>query len=204
MLQLIKFDLLVKALVITTIVISTLIYYLIQYFFLPDYPFYKVVPIASVVTALLVVIILSPICYRRGWRLLRLLGNSRFQDLNGAWAGTINPSTGGALAVRAVIRQSLLGTEIDLHGESVKSITLTASVILEAGQYKLYYVFRAEPRNPAWAPYNGTTKFNLRNIASDAQGLLALSGHYYTDRETMGTIQLSQTNYDPTTDVSFY
>lgn len=204
MLQLLKFDLLVKGLVITTIVISTLIYYVIQFFFLPDYPFYKVVPIASIVTAALVVIILSPFCYRLGWKLLRKLGSSKFQDLNGAWAGTIHPSSGNPLRVRAIIRQSLLGTEIDLHGESVKSITLAASVMLEAGQYRLYYVYRAEPRHPNWPPYSGTTTFNLRNISAESRNPLALSGQYYTDRDTMGTIQLSQISADPLTDVSFY
>jgi hypothetical protein len=203
-LQLIKFDLFVKGLVITTIVISTLIYYLIQFFFLPDYPFYKVVSISSVVSALVMVIILSPFCYRLGWRLLRSIGASKFQDLNGAWEGTIQPSNGNPLRVRAVIRQSLLGTEIDLHGESVKSITLTASVIMEAGQYKLYYVYRAEPRRPTWPPYSGTTTFNLRNVSTESRNPLALSGQYYTDRDTIGTIQLSQINTDPLTDVSFY
>ena len=204
MLQLIKFDLLVKGLAITAIVISTLIYYLIQFFFLPDYPFYKVVPIASVVTALVVIIVLSPFCYRPGWRLLRGMGASKFQDLNGAWVGTIHPSNGTPLRVRAVIRQSLLRTEIDLHGESVKSITLTASVIMEAGQYKLYYVYRAEPRHPTWPPYSGTTKFDLRITSTESRNPLALSGQYYTDRDTMGTIQLSQISTDTLTDVSFY
>jgi hypothetical protein len=100
------------------------------------------------------------------------VGASKFQDLNGAWAGTIHPSNGDPLRVRAVIRQSLLGTEIDLHGDSVKSITLAASVIMEAGQYKLYYVYRAEPRHPAWAPYSGTTKFDLRSISTDSRNWL--------------------------------
>jgi hypothetical protein len=205
MLQLIKLDLLLKGLVFTTIAISTFIFYVIQYFFLPDYPFYKVLSIASIVTAFLVLIVFSPFCYRLGWKIFRLMGVKRLQDLNGAWVGTIHPSNGAPLRVRAVIRQSLLGTEIDLHGESVKSITLTASVIMEAGQYKLYYVYRAEPRNPDWAPYNGTTKFDLRNIATDtSSNLLALSGQYYTDRDTVGRIQLAQTSYDPTIDVAFY
>lgn len=204
MLQLIKFDFFVKGLVVTTIAISTLIYYVIQSFFLPNYPFYQVVSISSLVTVALLIIILSPACYRLGWRLLRAIGASKFQDLNGAWIGTIHPSNGNPLQVRAVIRQSLLRTEIDLHGESVKSITLAASAIMEAGQYKLYYVYRAEPRHPAWPPYSGTTTFNLRNISTKSNSILALSGQYYTDRDTIGTIQLSQTSADPLTDVAFY
>jgi hypothetical protein len=91
-----------------------------------------------------------------------------------------------------------------MHGETVKSITLAASTIIEAGQYKLYYVYRAEPKEPTWAPYSGTTKFDLR-ISSIGAGLsLALSGQYYTDRDTVGTIELRQTGSDPLSDVSFY
>ncbi|MGY8663527.1 hypothetical protein Q3C01_14315 [Bradyrhizobium sp. UFLA05-109] len=204
MLQLIKFDLLVRGLAVSVVFVSTLIYYVLQRYFIPDYPVYKVASIASAVASLVVIAILSPILYRPAWKLLRKLGANRFQDLNGAWVGTIQPNTSGALEVRAVIRQSLLRTEIDLHGATVKSITLTATVLMEAGQYKLYYVYRAEPRDPDWAPYSGTTKLDLRVLANSGRYPLALSGQYYTDRDTIGTIELTQVGHDPLKDVSFY
>jgi hypothetical protein len=91
-----------------------------------------------------------------------------------------------------------------MHGETVKSITLAASTIIEAGQYKLYYVYRSEPKEPTWAPYSGTTKFDLRIKPMGASRSLALSGQYYTDRDTFGTIELRQTGSDPLSDVSFY
>jgi len=203
-LHLIKFESFLRWLVVATVVISTLVYYLIQYFVLPNFPVYRVIFIASVVTAVLISALLSPAGYRRAWTILRRWNGVIFQDLNGTWAGTITPGSGKPLQVRAVIRQSLLGTEIDVHGESVKSITLAASTIIEAGQYKIYYVYRSEPKEPKWPPYSGTTKFDLRIMSLGTSRSLALSGQYYTDRDTTGTIALRQTGIDPLVDVSFY
>lgn len=204
MLHLIKFETFLRVLVITTVIVSTLVYYLIQYFVFPNFPVYRVILIASVVTAILISALLSPSCYRWAWAVLRRWNGALFQDLNGTWSGTIKPTSGETQQVRAVIRQSLLGTQIDMHGETVKSITLAASTVIEAGQYKLYYIYRAEPKEPTWAPYSGTTKFNLRIRPMGAGRSLALSGQYYTDRKTRGTIELSQTGSDPLSDVSFY
>jgi hypothetical protein len=204
MLHLIKFDSFLRWLVIATVVISTLVYYLIQYFVFPNFPVYRVIFIASLVTAVLISALLSPACYRRAWAILRRRNGPIFQDLNGTWAGTIKPGSGEPLKVRAVIRQSLLRTEIDVHGESVKSITLAASTIIEAGQYKIYHVYRSEPKEPKWPPYCGTSKFDLRVMSIGTKRSLALSGQYYTDRDTAGTIEFRQTGVDPLVDVSFY
>jgi hypothetical protein len=204
MLHLIRFESFLRLLVVATIIISTLVYYLIQHFFLSNFPVYRVIFISSTVTAVLISALLSPTCYRWAWKILRRLNGAIFQDLNGTWVGTITPGLGKPLEVRAVIRQSLLRTEIDVHGESVKSVTLAASTIIEAGQYKIYYVYRAEPRKPKWPPYSGTTKFNLRILSIGPSPSLALSGQYYTDRDTSGIVELRQNGIDPLVDVSFY
>jgi hypothetical protein len=193
-----------RTLMVFTVATSVLAYYVIQSFIVPEFAVYKVITISSVVTVVVVWAILSPVCYRRAWKILRRLNSTIFQDMNGTWAGTIVVGSGTALEVRAVIRQSLLTTEVDVHGKTVKSITLAASPMSEAGQYKLYYVYRAEPKEPRWAPYNGTTKFTLRTLSESDGGCLALSGQYYTDRKMAGTIELRQIGADPYADVSYY
>jgi len=203
-LHLINFEKRLRLFVVVAVAISTLIYYLIQFCIFPDLQVYRVVFISSIVTALLVSLLLSPVCYRWAWKTLRRWNGAVFQDVNGTWAGTITVGSGGALEVRAVIRQSLLATEIDVHGKSVKSMTLAAAPMIEAGQYRIYYVYRAEPKEPKWPPYNGTTKFTLRTLSVGGSGSLALSGQYYTDRNTAGTIELRQVGTDPSVDVSFY
>ena len=111
---------------------------------------------------------------------------------------------GDTLQVRAVIRQSLLITQIDMHGETTKSLTLETTPTVESGQKKLYYVYRSIPKNPGWSPYNGSTLFDVRRMESAQGEQLELSGNYYTDRKTIGRVRLSQVCKDSSKDVSFY
>lgn len=204
MFHLVRFDSILRHVVAFVVVVSILIHYGIQYILFPHLALYKVILISSSVAAVCVYIFLSPLFYRKVWKALRKWNNGIFSDLNGTWQGTINPSTGGVITVRAVIRQSLLATQIDLHGETVKSITLAASPMIESGQHKLYYVYRAEPKQVDRPPYSGTTNLAVRAILSKGEVFLALSGQYYTDRDTCGTIELKQIGSDPSEDVSFY
>jgi len=204
MLYMLNVNFLLRVFVVTTIAISTLIYYFVQFVLLVDYEAYKVISISSIVSAVLGVALVTPGIYRPIWRICRKCRLTKLQDLNGTWSGTISPSGGDSIDVKATIRQSLFSTEIDMHGATIKSITLTASPIVESGQYRIYYVYRAEPKKPDWPPYSGTTKFTLRVLSHENKDVLALSGQYFTDRKRRGTVELKQIGNDPSVDVSYY
>ncbi|UYO55179.1 hypothetical protein [Rhodopseudomonas palustris] len=198
--HLVRFESLLRGVVFLTVALSLLAFYLLDSVS-PNQPVYRLLFISSAITSVLLIVLLSPACFRIALRVFGRFNRVVWADLNGTWEGVITTSDGAELEVRAVVRQSLLKTEIDVHGETVKSITLAAATKMEAGQYKLYYVYRAEPKEPKWAPYSGTTKFDL-NVLSSAK--LCLSGQYYTDRDTTGTISLRRTGSDPFKHVAYY
>ena len=186
---------------ITTIVLSLLLYTLVQNVWFPNLSFWKIFTISSVISTVLIFILSSSFFSRKIWKIFTLFNKSLFPDLNGAWAGIITTEEGKEFQIRAIIRQSLLTTEIDIHGETVKSITLESTPIVEKGQKKLYYMYFATSKNVSWSSYNGSTLFDIRKIDN---GILELSGQYYTDRKTIGRINLKQIDNDVNQDVSFY
>ena len=204
MFKIIRFDLLLKYTAIATVIISIGIYSLVQTVWFPNLDLFKVITISSVVSAIIIVALLSPFLSRKIWAFWSFFDKSLFPDLNGTWEGEITLEDGKALIVRAIIRQSLLATQIDMHGETTKSITLETTPTIEQGQKKLYYVYRSSPKNPIWPSYNGSTLFDIRKTTQDGKNRLELTGHYYTDRKTIGRIELCQTSSDPNNDMSFY
>lgn len=123
-----------------------------------------------------------------------------YPDLNGVWVGHVIIESGVEINVRAIIRQNLLLTELDMHGETVKSITLESTPTIEQGQKKLYYVYRSTPKDPSRQPYDGSTLLDV----IENENSLKLSGKYYTDRGTVGRISLKQVSKNSQTDVSYY
>jgi hypothetical protein len=204
MFRIIRFDILLRYTAIATVIISMSVYWLVQKYWLPGISLLKIVSFSSIVSTILVFALLSPLLSRKLWSLLRYFNKSFFPDLNGTWSGEITLEDGKILQARAVIRQSLLMTEIDMHGETTKSITLETTPTVEGGQKKLYYVYRSIPKTPGWSSYNGSTLFDIRCIYSGKREQLELSGNYYTDRKTIGRIRLSQVSMDSYKDVSFY
>jgi hypothetical protein len=180
------------------------IYALIQTYWLPNISLFKVVTISSIVTTILILLLLTSFVSRKIWALLTWFDKSVFPDLNGTWEGDITLEGGKKIAARAVIRQSLLATQIDMHGETTKSITLETTPTIEQGQKKLYYVYRSTPKTPGWPAYNGSTLFDIRTLGFGKEKKHELSGHYYTDRKTIGRIRLTQVCKDSNNDVSFY
>ncbi|WP_204161417.1 hypothetical protein [Aliivibrio fischeri] len=195
---------LLKYIALTTVIISIGIYTLVQTYWLPDISLFKVITISSIVSTLLILLLLTSFISRKIWAILALVDKSIFPDLNGTWEGEITLEDGKEILAKAVIRQSLLATQIDMHGESTKSITLETTPTIEQGQKKLYYIYRSTPKNPGWPSYNGSTLFDIRTIGSEKGKKYELSGHYYTDRKTIGRIRLSQVSKDSNSDVSFY
>jgi hypothetical protein len=202
--RIVKFDLLLKYIALATVVISMGIYALIQTYWLPNLSLFKVVTISSIVSTILIMLLLTTFVSRKIWFVLTWFDKSIFPDLNGTWEGEITLENGTEIAAKAVIRQSLLATQIDMHGETNKSITLETTPTIEQGQKKLYYVYRSIPKTPEWPAYNGSTLFDIRTIDTGIGRKNELSGHYYTDRKTIGRIRLTQVCNDSNKDVSFY
>lgn len=204
MFKIIRFDLLLKYTAVATMFFSIGIYVVIQTIWFPSIDLFRVITISSLVSAMLMFFLLSPLISRKIWAAWSFFDKSLFPDLNGTWEGEITLENEKKIAVRAVIRQSLLVTQIDMHGETTKSITLETTPTVEQGQKKLYYVYRSSPKNPLWPSYNGSTLFDIRKINFEGKTKLELSGHYYTDRKTVGRIRLYQTGTNANNDVSYY
>ncbi|MAA63375.1 MAG: hypothetical protein CL581_01135 [Alteromonadaceae bacterium] len=204
MVRIIRFDSLLKNVAYATVALSIGIYAFVQATWLPDYPLFKVVTISTIVSTFLVTLLVHTSFSRRLWALIGRINESVYPDLNGTWQGEITLENGKTIDIRAVIRQSLLSTEIDIHGETMKSVTLETTPSMEAGQKKLYYVYRADPKNPAWPSYSGSTIFDVRRAHGKDVYHLELSGRYFTDRKTVGRIVLRQLGTDNNHDVSFY
>lgn len=202
--RIVRFDMLLKYIALITIIISIGIYTLVQTYWLPNISLFKVITISSIVSTLLILLLLTSFISRKIWAILAWFDNSIFPDLNGTWEGVIILEDGKEIPAKAVIRQSLLATQIDMHGETTKSITLETTPTIEQGQKKLYYVYRSTPKTPGWPSYNGSTLFDIRTIGEGDKKKYELSGHYYTDRKTIGRIRLTQISKDSGNDVSFY
>lgn len=204
MFRVVRFDLLLKYVALTTVAVSMGIYSLIQAYWLPEFSLLKVVTISSFVSTAMVMTLLTTLVSRKIWAALAWFDESIFPDLNGTWEGEIILEDGTELAARAVIRQSLLATQIDMHGETTKSITLETTPTVEQGQKKLYYVYRSTPKTPGWSSYNGSTLFDIRSIVGEKGKRYELSGSYFTDRKTIGRIRLAKVCCNANKDVSFY
>lgn len=204
MFRIVKFDQLLRYVILITVGISILFYLIVESFGVPNYSPIKVISISSTVSTVLIFILLTPYFSRKIWAVMGYFNKSLFPDLNGTWEGKIIMEEGGELEIRSVIRQSLLVTHIDMHGETFKSITLETTPTVEQGQNKLYYIYRCTPKDPSRPPYNGSTTFDIRIINDDKERRHELSGRYYTDRKTIGRIWLRQLCNDANKDVSFY
>lgn len=204
MFRIINFYFLTRILVGLTVACSIALYTIIDFFWPGGMSLIKLFTIASSVSAILITAISTSFIWRKILSILRLFNKSLFPDINGEWEGEITFGEEEILVARAIIRQTLNHTQIDLHTNTSKSITLESIPVTEGGQLKLYYVHRVTPKNPAWHIYTGSTIFDIRHIEIEGIDKLELSGRYYTDRGTTGSIRLRQTSNDTTKDVSYY
>lgn len=202
MFRIVNFTSLIKFIVGLTVFFSIAIYALILYLS-PATSLFKLFAISSAVALFLIFLIGSNFTARRIWSAMRYFDGSLFPDINGTWEGEIT-FEGGQLTARAVIRQTLSHTQIDLHTPTSKSITIESTPVSESGQPRLYYVHRVTPQNPDWYIYIGSTIFDVRYVLVNGEKVLELSGHYYTNRKTNGRIRLRQIGNDCSQDVSYY
>lgn len=200
---------LLPAYALVTATISVFIFVAIQHYFAFNWEVYKVVTLSSTVSSVLVVILFSTPAPRWMWHFARWLSKEVYPDLTGTWEGTISPAAvshqavAKPMAVRARIQHSLLTLFIDFHGETFDSITLSATPLVEKGQHHLHYVYQSDSKIPGREAYRGTTILRVREVETEQGRTLALSGHYFTMRCTIGSIQLHRTSKDTTRDVVF-
>ncbi|MCS0310372.1 Cap15 family cyclic dinucleotide receptor domain-containing protein [Vibrio diabolicus] len=199
MFRIVNLGLVLKVVVFISILFTIGLYSLIKEYLFPEWGMLKLLGISSFASMSVLYILLIPACARKIWGLILKVKNI-YPDLNGVWVGHVITKKGIEINVRAVIRQNLLLTELDMHGETVKSITLESTPTIEQGQKKLYYVYRSTPKDPTRPPYDGSTLLDV----IENEKALKLSGKYYTDRETVGRIVLKQVSHDPNSDVSYY
>lgn len=200
MFRIVRFDFLLRSVVMLSILIAVASYVLIKEFAATDISIFKLTTISVAASSVIMFILLSPFISRKIWYVARVFKKDLYPDLNGVWVGQITTEDNKNFEVRAIIRQALLITEIDMHGETVKSVTLETTPTIELNQKKLYYVYRSTPKNPSWADYVGSTIFDVIEDGS----ALTLSGKYYTDRKSVGRVSIKRVSKDINADVSYY
>jgi hypothetical protein len=199
MFRIINLGLVLKIVVFLSIIFTIFVYSSIKEHFFPDWGLVKLLTVSSLVSMIVLYVFLIPSCARKIWGLIQKI-KKIYPDLNGVWVGHVIIESGLKINVRAIIRQNLLLTELDMYGETVKSITLESTPTIEQGQKKLYYVYRSIPKDPSRQPYDGSTLLDV----IENENSLKLSGKYYTDRGTVGRISLKQVSKNAQTDVSYY
>lgn len=200
MFRIVRFDILLRGVVLVSIFIAIAAYFFVQKYTEASIGIFKLTTISAIVSAVVMFALLSPFISRKIWCVARFVKKDLYPDLNGVWVGQVTTEGQQIFEVRAIIRQALLITEIDMHGESVKSVTLETTPTIELNKKKLYYVYRSTPKNPSWGDYVGSTIFDVIEDGS----ALTLSGKYYTDRKSVGRISIKRVSTDVDADVSYY
>lgn len=204
MFRIINFTNLLRYVAIATTIGSICIYEIIQRYWGHDLSFVRILSIAPWVALFFIFILTTNRIARYIWNILKKMDSSLYPDLNGTWEGEIVTGQDLRIPVKALIRQTLLQTQIDIHTETSKSLTLETTPTVESGQCKLYYIYRSFPKNLDWNSYTGSTIFDVRVTPSQSGNILELSGYYFTERKTNGRIRLQQVCNDAATDVSYY
>ncbi|MBN3145617.1 hypothetical protein [Pectobacterium brasiliense] len=204
MFRIINFIKLLRISAFVTTVVSILSYQFLHRFWDNDLPLIKVISITPWVSFLIVILLTTATTSRFFWSVLRYFNKELYPDLNGSWIGEITTERNMIIGAQATIKQTLLKTEIIMHTETSKSVTLETTPSVDSGQCKLYYVYRSIPKDPARQAYTGSTVFDIRSKKVDSSYILELSGSYFTDRKTIGRVRLEQESKDIHKDVSFY
>ena len=204
MFRVINFTYLLRYVAIATTGLSILAYVGAERILQSELPLVRLLSVAPWVVLFVVLVLTTNSTSRLIWKILKFFNSSLYPDLNGSWEGEIILENGTKIPAKAIIRQTLIETQIDLHTQTSKSATLETTPMIEAGQFKLYYTYRSTPSNVKWPSYTGSTILDVRNSAKNSKGPLELSGYYFTDRKTNGRVRLRQTSTDFDTDVSYY
>lgn len=124
MFRIIDFKSLLRYVAVITTIISIGAYELVQSYWLNDFKIVKILSIAPWIALTLIVILTTSITARPLWKLLKIVKPSLYPDLNGTWEGEITTEKNLKIPVRVLIKQTLLETQIIIHTETSKSLTL--------------------------------------------------------------------------------
>lgn len=204
MFRIIRFEWLFRWLAIGTTAISLLVYVALQAYLGIEFSLSLLFKVAGWTSFVLILCLTTDIPARLIWGCVRAFNKRLFPDLNGTWEGEIIVSDNLIIPARAIIRHSLLKVQIDIHTETSKSVTIETTPTLEFNQHKVYYVYRAIPKNPDWSEYKGTTTFDIRSVKLGSYDALEMSGEYFTSRKTVGRVRFRQVSGDTSCDVSYY
>ncbi len=137
------------------------------------------------------------------WKVIPVLSEIYFPDINGIWQGKIIFNRGledEELDAKVRIKQNLWQINMDLCSTTSKSYALVAYPTLEAGNHKLYYMYQNTPKNPKFDEYKGTAILSVKLEAKPME----LSGQYYTIRGTRGRIELKRVSLNPKESYELY
>lgn len=204
MFRIVDFTSLIRIIALTTTVLSVIIYDLLKEYWDKDLAILRIISFVPWISLIIVFLLTSAPVARSIWWALSCFKKSLYPDLNGTWEGEIVFDSGKTIVARAIIRQALLNTQIDLHTETSKSFSLETTPTIEGGQLKLYYTYQSKPKNPDWSIYTGSTIFDIRAPVKNPKRPLELSGYYFTSRKTNGRISLRLLKSKIDSDVSFY
>lgn len=204
MFRVINFKSLLRYVAIITTIVSIGIYELVQNYWLNDLKIVKILSIAPWIALLITIVLTTSITARPLWNILKKVKPSLYPDLNGTWEGEITTELNKVIPVRVLIKQTLLETQVNIHTQTSKSLTLETTPTVEGGEPKLYYIYRSLPKDPNWNSYTGSTIFDIRRVHTNDTWILELSGYYFTDRKTTGRIRFRQVGSCVEKDVSFY
>jgi hypothetical protein len=135
-----------------------------------------------------------------GWK-LRVLHSwlVPFQDLSGTWKGTlqttwINPETlqrPGPIPVFLVIRQTYSTVSVRvLTEESESDLMVGKVVVVEDDLADLVGVYRNTPKQSV--RHRSPIHHGAFRLRIEGEPVMALSGEYWTDRETQGALRLDE------------
>lgn len=148
---------------------------------------------------------LLSLTWRLFWQKVPALGRLVFPDLNGRWEGTlhsnwIDPVTGkGVEPVPTTLRiyQGLLGVVVRMKSGESASVSTRAFLVpvRGAGLFRVWYAYDNIPNAQV------RTRSHRHEGVAHLDMELALpgwlTGRYYTDRGTMGDLELSFASADP-------
>ncbi len=132
-----------------------------------------------------------------------MLSTMYFPDLNGIWEGRIifeAKSQEEELNAKVRIKQNFWSIDIDLCSTTSKSHTLVAYPTVEAGNYRVYYVYHNTSQKPKYPEYKGTSILTV-SLESDP---MRITGQYYTIRSTKGNIELKRISDNPNDNYELY
>ena len=141
--------------------------------------------------------------WRKIWEIFPVFSEIYFPDINGIWQGKIIFESNlqeKELDAKVRIKQNLWQINIDLCSTTSKSYTLVAYPKIEAGNYKLYYLYHNTPKKPEHPEYKGTAILNVKTETKPME----FNGQYYTIRGTKGRIELKQISLNPKENYEFY